>query len=152
MKKNVLLILIILSILLSNYYFFEIFKEPVKKQNPNETKYLSLEIKKKAVLPAIKMIEEGKNEEAIIFLRDENIKDNIFTLFYLGLVYFESGNEKDGLKLMTEAIKEEPTLYDKKYPNNVRKILEIVSDKIVGKDDLRNFRHLIDSKLKGGCG
>ena len=134
------------------YYIYQIKSLSISKNDPREAKYLSMELKKRAVEPAINMLKEDKVEEAIIFLKDERLEDNVFASFYLGLVYFDTGKEKEGLQLISKSIKEEATLYDGNYPDNVRRILKIIVDKISGKDELREFRHLIDSKLKGGCG
>lgn len=109
-------------------------------------------MKRREVEKAIDMLKEDRTEEAIIFLKDERLSDNVFAKFYLGLILFETGKEKEGLELIAKSIKEEPVLYDGYYPDNVRRILNIVSDKIIGRDEFREYRHLIESKLKGGCG
>ncbi len=150
--KLILILVIFASAVMNIYYLYELKSLPVPKNDPREAKYLSMELKKRAVEPAINMLREDKVEEAIIFLKDERLEDNVFAHFYLGLVYFETKKEKEGLQLIAKAIKEEPTLYDGNYPDNVRRILKIIVDKIHGRDELREFRHLIDSKLKGGCG
>lgn len=150
--KPILFIIILFFSALIGYYLFELRRMPILKPDPREERYLSLELKKKGVMPALDMLREDKIEEAIIFLKDERLKNNIFARFYLGLVYFETGKEKEGLALISSALKEEPALYDKNYPDNMIKMLKIISDKIATKDELRDYRHIIDSKLKGGCG
>ncbi|MCX7991026.1 MAG: hypothetical protein N2999_03175 [Proteobacteria bacterium] len=124
----------------------------IPKSNPKETIYLSLEMKRREVERAIDLLKEDKTEEAIIFLKDERLSNNVFAKFYLGLIYFETGKEKEGLELIAGAIREEQVLYDGYYPDNVRRILNKISEKITGREEFKNYRHLIDSKLKGGCG
>lgn len=148
---------IILSVLFASFFYLlflikDLASLSIPKINPKETIYLSLEMKRREVEKAIDMLKEDRTEEAIIFLKDERLSDNVFAKFYLGLILFETGKEKEGLELIAKSIKEEPVLYDGYYPDNVRRILNIVSDKIIGRDEFREYRHLIESKLKGGCG
>ncbi len=150
--KLIILITFILSSAYLGLLIKELYSTSIPKEDPRETIYLKLEMKRKEVVRAIELLKEDKTEEAIIFLKDERLSNNMFAIFYLGLVNFETGKEKEGLELMARAIKEEPSLYDGNYPNNIRRILDIVSEKIIAKEELRDFRHLFESKLKGGCG
>lgn len=150
--KNIILVIIFVSFFYLIFLIRELHLLNIPKINPRESMYLNLEMKRREIEKVIDLLKEDKTEEAIIFLKDERLSNNVFAKFYLGLIFFETGREKEGLQLIAESIKEEPILYDGYYPDNVRRILNIIKEKLANKHEFRDYRHLIESKLKGGCG
>ncbi|MCX7770632.1 MAG: hypothetical protein N2202_06065 [Proteobacteria bacterium] len=143
--------IIIICLSLVIFYAYQTDYRETAKEDDKEIEYISSEIKRSKIEPAIKLIEENKYDEALIVL--ERYKDtNPFLLFYKGLALYGINKKNEGLNLIKLALQSSPVLYDIKYKNNVRHHMESILKQISSDRDLKNYRHFIESKLKGGCG
>lgn len=156
MKKDSLVIFSILIACFSLiiYYTIQTYNTnntAIIDNDNKEIQYIAFEIKRSKVETAIKLIEDKKFDEALIIL--ERFKENNpFLYFYRGLALYNLGKRTEGLNLIKLAIQSAPILYDQKYKNNVRPHLENILNQIKKEENLKSYRHLFESKLKGGCG
>jgi len=134
-------------------YSYDLYKNPVIKEDPKEKDFLSMEMKYSKIKNLVQLIENAQYDEAYIaFERYSEEEQNPFISFYKGFIYYKVGKKEEGLEKIKKAIQTSPVLYDEKYPHNVRKMLEKVLDEINKTDNLKHYRHFLESKLKGGCG
>lgn len=154
MKKIdlVLFIIILSSVFALIFYGFEVWKTQLPAQDQKEKEYLNMELKRGQINDAIKYFKENRLEEALLFLNQSSQENNPFGLYLKGHILFKMGRKKEGLDLIKEAIKKSPVLYDTNYPHNIRKALEEMLPEIIKDEKLNDFRHFLESKLKGGCG
>lgn len=134
------------------YFSYILFNKLPESEDPRDKEYLSLEIKRGAVAPAARYLQEKKLEEALLFLTNKGFEKNPFGLFMKGKALFETGRKAEGLELVIEALQGSSILYDHRYPNNIRAELEALLKEIHGFDEFNKYRHFIQSKLMGGCG
>lgn len=153
MKKDNLLIFIILLICSSLiiYYTLQIKKTEVFNDDSKELEYIAFEIKRSKIESAINLVEEKKYDEALIVM-ERYKENNPFLSFYKGLVLYNMDKKIEGLQLIKLALQNSPILYDMKYKNNIRSHLENILNDLKKQKNLKDYRHFIESKLKGGCG
>lgn len=150
-KDNLVIFIIIICLFFIFYYSSQINKSGKTIEDARESEYIAFEIKRSKIEPAIKLIEENKYDEALIVL-ERYKENNQFLSFYKGFVLYKIGKKIEGLNLIKLSLQSSPVLYDTKYKNNIRFYLENILEEIRKEENLKNFRHLIESKLKGGCG
>lgn len=151
-KDNITLItIIIICLSLIIYYSFQINKSEIFVDDYKESEYVAFEIKRSKIESAIRLIEEQKYDEALIVL-ERYKENNPFLFFYKGFVLYQMDKKIDGLNLIKLALQSSPVLYDTKYKNNIRLHIENILNQIRKEENLKDFRHFFESKLKGGCG
>jgi len=112
-----------------------------------------MEMKYSKIKNLVQLIENAQYDEAYIaFERYPEEEQNPFITFYKGFLYYKAGKKEEGLDKIKKAIQTTPVLYDEKYSHNVRTMLEKILDEIKKIDNLKYYRHFLESKLKGGCG
>ncbi|GAB4433653.1 MAG: hypothetical protein OHK0040_04310 [bacterium] len=154
MKKidviNSLILVVALSGLI--YYGYQFYRLPLKVEDPREKEYLTMELKRNQVIHAIRYVKEKQFEEALMILEQSGIDENPYAIYLKGYVFFKIGKKQEGLTLIKEALQRSSVLYDLHYPNNVRAELEELLTELAKDEKLKEQRHFIESKLKGGCG
>ncbi len=154
MKKTDLVNLFIffMALIGTSYYAYQFYVTPINAEDPREKEYLSMEIKRNQLNHAVRYTKEKQYEEALLILEQNGINDNPYGIFLKGYILFNIGKKEEGLLLIKNAIQSSKVLYDPGYPNNVRSDLEEVLSNISKDTKLKEYRHFIESKLKGGCG
>jgi len=154
MKKTdyFVIAILLLSILGTIYYGYQIYNISFEQEDPREKEYLSMEIKRNQLSHAFRYAKERQYEETVLILDQINVKDNPLGLYLKGYVFYKMNKKEEGLSLIKEALQRSNTLYDIHYPNNVRNELEEILTEISKDERLNSYRHFIESKLKGGCG
>lgn len=134
------------------YYGYQIYNTHFMSEDLREKEYLSMEIKRNQINHALRYVNEKQYEEAVMILDQIGVENNVWAKYLKGYVFYKMNRTNEGLTLISDALKTSNILYDAHYPNNVRADLkEILS--FISKDvSLNQYRHFIESKLKGGCG
>lgn len=154
MKKIDFINLFILVVALCGlfYYGYQFYRLPIKAEDPRGKEYLSMELKRNQLNHAIRYIKEKQYEEALLILEQSGVNENPYGLYLKGYVFYKIGKKTEGLDLIKEALQRSNVLYDLHYPNNVRTELEELMEEVAKDDRLKEYKHFIESKLKGGCG
>lgn len=154
MKKTTILncIILILSSLSLFYYAYQLYNTPIKVDDSREKEYINMEIKREQIKHALRYAKERQYEEAVIILNQINLEHNPYGLYLKGRIFYKIGKKEEGLSLIKDALQRSHTLYDLHYPNNIRNELEEIVADSVKMGRFQDYRHFIESKLKGGCG
>lgn len=147
-----ILAVLIASIIGAIYYGYQIYNTPFKPEDLREKEYLSMEIKRNQINHALRYVKEKQYEEAVMILDQIGVKNNVWAMYLKGYVFYKMNKTKEGLSLITDALQASNILYDVHYPNNIRSDLEEILFFISKDETLNQYRHFIESKLKGGCG